>query len=80
MIMLWNRKEVFVGNSLQKFNETRNILVSNRIKYSYRVVDTTGSESRGRTGHFGMNMDYLKTYYIYVHRKDYDKASALLGS
>lgn len=78
MIMFWNRKEVFIGNSLQEFNETRNILVFNGIKYKYRIVDNSGSGGLRRTGNFGMNMDYLKTYYIYVHRDDYARASTLL--
>jgi len=31
--MIWNQKEVFMGYSLQKFTEVRNILVANKIKY-----------------------------------------------
>lgn len=81
MIMIWNRKEVFVGNSLQKFTEVRDTLSSNEIKY--KVVDSTspsyfGSSKRARTGTFGVNMDYTKTYYIYVHKNDYDNVQALL--
>lgn len=83
MIMIWNRKEVFVGNSLQRFNEVRYILSSNGIKYDYRVVDSTspsyfGSSSRARTGTLGINMDLAKTYYLYVHKNDYDSAHALI--
>lgn len=83
MIMIWNRKEVFVGNSLQRFNEVRYILSSNGIKYDYRVVDSTspsyfGSSSRARTGTLGINMDLAKTYYLYVHKNDYDSAQALI--
>lgn len=83
MIMVWNRKEVFVGNSLQRFNEVRYILSSNGIKYDYRVVDSTspsyfGSSSRARTGTLGVNMDLAKTYYLYVHKNDYDSAQALI--
>ncbi|NCA80162.1 MAG: hypothetical protein EOM76_08265 [Sphingobacteriia bacterium] len=81
--MIWNRKEVFVGNSLQKFEETRFKLASNGLKYDYKVVDSTspsyfGSSSRARTGTFGVKMDCTKTYYIYVHKNDYHNAQALL--
>jgi hypothetical protein len=31
MIMIWNRKEVFVGASMQKFNEVRYKLSDNNI-------------------------------------------------
>ena len=83
MILMWNRKEVFVGHSLQRFNEARYTLSSNGIKYKYKVVDNTspsyfGSSNRARTGTFGINMDYSKTYYIYVHKNDYDNACVLL--
>lgn len=83
MIMIWNRKEVFIGCSLQRFNEVRYTLSSSGIKYKYKVVDSTspsyfGSSNRARTGTFGVNMDYTKTYYIYVHKNDYDNAQALL--
>lgn len=83
MIVFWNRKEVFVGNSMQRFNEVRNNLSSNKIKYDYKIIDSTspnffGASSRARTGTFGVNMDYTKTYYIYVHKNDYDKAQASL--
>jgi hypothetical protein len=85
MILIWNRKEVFVGNSLQRFNEVRYELSSNGIKYDYKVVDSTspsyfGSSNRARTGTFGVNMDLTKTYYIYVHKNDYSNAQALLGN
>ena len=78
MIMLWNRREVYVGNSLKRFNEECNILSLNGIKYDYRVVDNNGSSflggsRRARTGTFGENMEISKTYYIYVHKDDYKK-------
>lgn len=83
MIMIWNRKEVFVGNLLQEFNEVRDKLSFNRIKYVYKIVDSTspsffGSSARARTGTYGVNMDYTKTYYIYVHKNDYEMAQSLV--
>lgn len=79
MIMIWNRIEVFVGNSLKRFNEVRDMLSLNGINYKYRVVDNTspslfGSSRRARTGTFGENIEQSKTYYIYVHKDDYDNA------
>lgn len=82
MIMFWNRKEVFVGYSLNKFNEVRDILDLNKIKYKYRVVNRNSAyifgTRRERTGTFGENMDYLNTYYVYVNKRDYDNACKLL--
>ena len=78
MIMFWNRKEVFMGNSMQRLSEVRNILSTNKIKYKYKVVSLNQGVPRGRTGTFGENMDYLNTYYIYVHKKDYANACSVL--
>lgn len=78
MIMLWNQKEVFVGYSLKEFNEVRDTLVANKIEYKHRIVNHNKESRRGRTGTFGENMDLSNTYYIYVHKKDYDKACAVL--
>lgn len=83
MIMIWNRKEVFMGYSLQKFNEVCEILNTNRIRYKYRIVDNNGSYlfglgGRGRRGTFGENLNYSNLYYIYVHKSDYDNARVLL--
>ena len=78
MIMIWNQKEVFVGYSLQKFNEVRQILVANKIKYKHRLVNNNNTSGRARTGTFGENMEYSITYYIYVHKNDYENACAVM--
>ncbi len=78
MIIIWNQREVFMGNSMQRFSEVRTILDTNKIKYKYKVVSLNQGVTRGRTGTFGENIDYLNTYYIYVHKKDYDNACAIL--
>lgn len=77
--MFWNRKEVFLGSSMQKFGEVRDILASNHIKYDYKVLNQNSSS--GRAGHesIGVNMEYAYQYYVYVHRLDYTQACALLN-
>lgn len=80
--MFWNQKEVFVGNSMQKFSEIRYALSSNKIDYKYNIVNhessmITGS-IRSKAGSFGENIDYSNLYYVYVHKKDYEKACAIL--
>lgn len=83
MIIIWNQKEVFLGDSLKRFNEICVLLSSKGIEYKSRIVDKNnssllGPSRRSRTGTFGENMSYSKTYYIYVHKNDYDNAIALL--
>ncbi len=83
MITIFNRKEICVCKSMERFNEIRNILIKNNIKYTYRVMDRNSSNvvgsQRGRTGTFGQYMNASKTYYIYVHKNDYDDAMGLVG-
>lgn len=76
MIMFWNQKEVFIGYSMQKFSEVRQKLADNEIKYKHRLVNN--NSARDRTGTFGENMEYSTTYYIYVHKNDYEYACATL--
>jgi hypothetical protein len=76
--MFWNRKEVFMGSSMQRLSEVRSILSTNKIKYEYKVVSQNQGVSRGRMGTFGENVDYLNTYYVYVHNKDYANACSVL--
>ncbi|MHC1683070.1 MAG: hypothetical protein AB6733_09000 [Clostridiaceae bacterium] len=78
MIMIWNRKELFMGYSLQKFSEIRHTLSVNGIKYTYRLVDIHNGSTRGSFGTFGENLDYSITYYIYVHKRDYGIACKAL--
>ncbi|TJX12810.1 hypothetical protein E9840_11905 [Tissierella creatinini] len=83
MITFFNRKEIYVCQTNERFIEIRNILRDNNIKYTYRIVDRNSSQGfgsqRGRTGTFGHNMRISKTYYIYVNKKDYEVASSLIG-
>ena len=83
MITIFNRKEIYVCQSLERFNEARGILKSNNIKYTYRVIDRNSSNvigsQRGRSGTFGQDLNASKTYYVYVHKSDYDEAAGLIG-
>lgn len=84
MIMFWNQKEVFVGNSSQKFNEVRRVLEANKIVYKYRMVNNGNakffSSRRARIGTFGENKDYSTMYYVYVHKDGYEIACAVLNN
>lgn len=76
MIMFWNRKEIYVGHSMQEFNRIRDALNTNRIKYEYRIINQ--SSSRARFGTFNENMEYTRLYYLYVHKGNYEEAYNLL--
>jgi len=71
MIFLWNRKEIYRGVSVEKFNEIRNILRSHDIKFVTKIRDS-GDEKK-KTELEKKSRDYTKTYEIYVHRKNYKR-------
>ena len=77
MIMFWNRREVFVGARMKDLNRVMDDLSANSIYHTYKVVSNI--EGRGRTGTFGVDPDLLRTYYVYVHKKDLEKALHLIG-
>lgn len=82
MIALWNRKEVYNGYSNRAFNEIKEILNLNRIKYISSVVNRNNSKffgpSRSYTGSFREKTEFIYTYYIYVHKDDFEKAKMLI--
>ncbi len=83
MISLWNRKDVYNGYSIKAVNKVKEILISNGIEYTTRVVYRNNSKlfgpSRSRTGAFGEKTELANIYYLYVHKDDYDKAIMLIG-
>lgn len=82
MIGFWNRKEVYVGHSMNKFSNIRSILVANNIRYTYKTINHNNSEfpgmGRGVKGSFGERSEFSYMYYIYVHRNDYEHAYKLI--
>lgn len=83
MITIFNREEVYVGTSMEKFNKVLTTLSENNIEYKHRVVDRNSSNvvggQRGRTGTFGQDLNISKIYYVYVHKKDYKNATSIIG-
>lgn len=84
MITPWNRREVYMGFSIEKCSQVRGILAAQGIKYTHRLVSHSNNtffvSQRARTGSYGENRDYSTQYYVYVHKDDYKKAAAALGN
>lgn len=84
MILIWNRKEIYNGFSMEEFNKIKCALLEKGIKYNFRTVNrTTGSSvgsTRGRIGSMGEKLKYSYEYYIYVHKNDYDGAVYAINS
>ena len=83
MITVFNRAELCITYDLNEQYRIRNILVDNGIPYRVKTKNLTspsafGTGSRERSGTFGLNMDCIYEYIIYVHKNDYEYASHLI--
>lgn len=78
MIFFWNKQEVYVGNSMKRFAEIREILAQLNIEYSYKLVNHESARiagsNRSMRGSAGESTENGTIYYVYVHKKDFDRA------
>lgn len=84
-MFLFNRREVYVGNSVRESARIRDILDSHGIRYQYRVVSHLGQWSgqgtvRSFSGTSGVNLELDQQTYIFVKKADYDEAMYLIRS
>lgn len=84
MITVFNRREAAITHSMEEQARVREVLSGNGIDYTFRVINRTSPSAfmnrRAKTGTFGVNMDYAYEYTIYVHKKDFEAAKALIES
>ena len=83
MITIFNRKEVMNTFSMKQQSDVRSILGINKIDYKTKIVNIGGSNNygavRGQFGSLGVDEDYSREYYIYVHKKDYENAKFIIS-
>ncbi len=83
MITLWNRRELMTTFSMERQAEVRRRLAARGIPYTVRTVSRGSASllgtSRARTGTMGQNMDMNWEYIIWVRKKDYDEAAAVIN-
>lgn len=78
MITIFNSKSIYIGTDMKRFNEVREYLDTNRIKYKYKVKNQLGKWNvrgtvRGNMGSMGNPSSQMYEYEILVHKKDADK-------
>ncbi len=82
MVTIFNRKELIVTTEMDRQSEVRNILSQNGIDYTVKITNLEAApmigNRRGVVGSFGINQDYSYEYKIYVHKKDFEKATYLI--
>ena len=83
MFTVFNSESIWIGTDLKKFNEIRDILDRERIKYKYKVKDRIGEWNgrgtiRSSMGSAGNLTDQTKQYEILLDKKDLEKAQNLI--
>lgn len=83
-MLLVNKKDVYIGYSMEEVSKVREILENECIKYSYKVVNHSGQwlergTTRGNFGSLGMNMKYEKEHIVSVKKNDYEKAIDIIN-
>ena len=69
---------LWIGTDLKRFNEIRDIVDSQNMKYMYKVLDELGEWAgsgtlRGRVGSAGNPAEQAKQYEILVDRKNLEQ-------
>ena len=84
-IIMFDKKSVYIGNSISEFNKIRNILEEQKIKYTYDLIDRQGTflgpgigVARSINGLSSEENSFEKLYEIKMHKKDYEKIANLI--
>lgn len=83
MFTVFNTESLWIGTDLKKFNEIRDALDRDGIRYKYKVKDQLGEWTgrgtlRGTVGSAGNLLEQMKLYEILVEKKDFAKAKAVV--
>lgn len=86
-MMPWNRRELWMGDSMQQFSKIRDLLRASGIPYDNTVRSASWSGGRGLdarasgglASRYGENIKASDLYYVYVHKYEYEKAAHLLS-
>lgn len=81
MITIFNRKEAAITYSIKRQALIRDVLAANHIDYNVNVTGRAwrGARSRGMmVGPYLEDVNQSTEYRIYVKKKDYEAASALI--
>lgn len=83
MITIFNRKELFVTFSMHALSQVRDALDAEGIAHHIRTLNLTSptayNDMRAGLGSFGSDMDSSYEYKVYVHKRDHEKARAVIG-
>ena len=83
MFTAFNSESLWIGTDLKRFNEIREVLDRENIKYKYKGKDQLGEWTgrgtlRGRVGSAGNPAEQAKQYEILVDKKNLEQARFVL--
>ncbi len=78
MLTVFNRRELVVVTSAEKLFRVREALAANGIESWSKVPGGWGTASARDRGFAGLNVTTHAVYNVYVHKKDYEQAGAVL--
>ena len=83
MITIWNQMEVYTGPPTQEMISVKNILDQSGIKYKCRLFSQDSAHFLNAKllslDFFGLD-DHTKIHVVYVHKRDFEAARALLAN
>ena len=84
MIHIFNRKELLITLDMRELAQIRDILATNHVDYCVKTKNPARTSpysagGRSRTGSFGLRMEAMYQYHIYVTKADYERARFLIG-
>ena len=80
--MFWNRYLLYKGTSIKRYNEIKNILKLNNIKYKDKIEnknrDIGPMMDKIIIGSLGQKEDFSWEYKIFVNKENYEYAQYLI--
>lgn len=77
-MFLFNKKEVYMGYSIEEVSKVISILMENNIEYEKKLINLLKSDERFTLRRVGLNMNYTTQYVIYVKKCDYEKTKYII--
>ncbi|CAI3677107.1 conserved hypothetical protein [Clostridium neonatale] len=81
--MFWDRCLLYKGTSIEKYNEIKNILQINSIKYSVKIRNKNSyigpMVDKIIIGTLGQKEDFSNEYSIFVKKKSYEYANYIIN-
>ena len=88
MLTIFNRRELLSTFDMQRQAEVRSLLAQNKIAYSTKVTSMNGININGpstlgssipRMENLGIKSKYQYEYKIFVHKSNFDIATAIMN-